>query len=304
MFRRFRGIFVLQSNSHMRFFVMQIISPAKQFGRALAATALTAALLTGTAANAAAPVQEQGLWYDDTGDGAVKIEPCGASLCGKIVWLKDPLHDDGTPLIDRHNPEPAKQKRTICGLQILGELKPLEGGGFDNGWVYDPKEGKSYSLAIRLTGKDQLEITGYLGVKLLGKTFTWTRAKTELPSCAVAATPAAAPGDGKASDSKAGSTAGKVAGAAAGAAAATAASSSKAIAPAKPAAAAAPAATTAQKKTGAGEVLPWGDAKPAAAPKPAAAKSNLGATGIKPAAKKAKPPVDHVTQPRPATASQ
>jgi uncharacterized protein (DUF2147 family) len=308
MFRRFRGLIDIQSNSHMRFFVMQIISPAILFGSALAATVLSAAVLAGTTAQAAGTAQEIGLWYDDTGDGAVKIEPCGGSLCGKIVWLKAPLHDDGTPLIDRHNPEPTKQKRTICGLQILGELKPIEGGGFDNGWVYDPKEGKSYSLAIRLTGKDQLEITGYLGVKLLGKTFSWTRAKTELPSCAAAVMPAAVPSDGKASDSKAGGTVGKVVGAAAGAATATAASSNaKATTPAKPAAAAAPSTTTTKKKASGGEVLPWGEATPANAAKPATTKSNLGASGVKPAAhkaKKAKPPVESLTQPRPATAVQ
>jgi uncharacterized protein (DUF2147 family) len=253
MFRRFRGIIVFQSNSHMRSFVMQIASPAKQFGCALAAAAMAVALPIGSAAHAAGPAQELGLWYDDTGDGAIRIEPCGGGLCGKIVWLKDPLHDDGTPLIDRHNPEPSKQKRTICGLQILGELKPMQDGSFDNGWVYDPKEGKSYSLALKLMGKDELQITGYLGVKLLGKTFTWTRAKTELPSCTAAATPpATSPVEGKA-----GSKTGAEAGAAA-AAAVPAANSNKTASPAKPAAAAnAPAGTPATKKAGAAEVLPW-----------------------------------------------
>lgn len=251
---------------------------------------------------AAGPSAETGLWYDDTGDGAVRIEPCGQSLCGKIVWLKSPLNDQGQPRIDRHNPEAAKQKRPICGLQILGELKPLPEGGFDSGWVYDPKEGKSYSLAIKLSGKDELTITGYLGVKLLGKSFTWTRAKTELPSCT--ASSAAAPVDAKAKDA-ANAVAGSGAGAGAGAAV-------KATAGAGSTAGAAKA-----KKAGAVETLPWGDAKPAekqVAPKPAAAKapaggSQLGASGLastsgQPAAKKKIKPPAKVIQQLPATASQ
>jgi uncharacterized protein (DUF2147 family) len=259
------------------------------------ASILAAVQVTAAVPAAAGPGAEIGLWYDNTGDGAVKIEPCGQNLCGKIVWLKSPLNDQGQPRIDRHNPEAAKQRRPICGLQILGELKPLPEGGFDNGWVYDPKEGKSYSLAIKLSSKDELTITGYLGVKLLGKTFTWTRAKTELPSCA--ASSAAVPSDQKTGEQKARGTTNVEAGAAA--AAATAPSAGKV------------------KKAGTVETLPWGDAKPAvkpAAPKPAAAKapvakapvggSQLGASGVQPAAKKKIKPPAKVTQQPPATASQ
>ena len=52
---------------------------------------------------AAAP-PEIGLWYDDTGKGAVKISPCGNRLCGHIVWLKDPVGSNGKPLRDKYNP--------------------------------------------------------------------------------------------------------------------------------------------------------------------------------------------------------
>jgi uncharacterized protein (DUF2147 family) len=276
----------------MRSFVMQKSSSLSCLRRALHVSGILAALLAATmgpaqAGAADAAESEAGLWYDDTGDGAVRIEPCGKSLCGKIVWLKEPLHDDGTPLIDRHNPEASKQKRTICGMQILGDLKPSPEGGYDGGWVYDPKEGKSYSLAIKLSSKDQLYITGYLGVKFLGKSFAWTRAKTELPSCAP--TQAAVPG----AAAKAGTAA-----AGAGAAATT---KSAATSNAGAATAAKPAATPAQpKKAGAGEALPWSGAKPAApaaAAKPPAGSSQLGAAGLKPAAKKVQKPALTVTPP-------
>jgi uncharacterized protein (DUF2147 family) len=295
MFRRFQGLIQEKFNNYMRFIVMQKTSPAKYapaeyVRRSLLASGLIVATLGAVSApvlaGATGAANETGLWYDDSGDGAVKIEPCGNNLCGKIVWLKEPLNAKGEPLFDRHNPDASKQKRSICGLQILGELKPQPNGGFDGGWVYDPKEGKSYSLAIQLTGKDQLSITGYLGVKLLGRTMIWTRAKTELPSCSTTAA-ATSPGAKPVTTGTA---------AAAGAAA--------------------PAGAVKTKNAGAGEGLPWADAKPAAqavpakpaaakpvAVKPAAPSSQLGASGVNPAVKKAKPAAP-VTQQRPETAAQ
>ena len=151
----------------------------------VAILAISAALTSGTIAG---PMpREAGVWIDDSGDGAVNIAPCGAALCGRIVWLKDLMNDQGEPKHDRFNPDASKHARPICGLQVIGQLKPVEAGGFDEGWVYDPKEGKSYSVAIALAGADRLQVTGYLGVKLLGKTMQWTRAKTQLPSCEPAA---------------------------------------------------------------------------------------------------------------------
>jgi uncharacterized protein (DUF2147 family) len=239
--------------------------------KALAAASMVCASVI--VAHAAGAPKEAGLWIDDSGDGAVKIEPCGAKLCGRIVWLRNLVNDKGEVLKDRHNPDPKMQSRLICGLPVIGQLDPQPGGGFDGGWVYDPKEGKSYSVAIQMAGADQLQVTGYLGVKLLGKTLVWTRAKTDLPSCASNA--AAAPAEN------------------------TKASGSAAAIAVKP------------KNGAAGEALPWADAKPAAAKPATAAKatqssSKLGAEGVRAPAKKpnkTKPAIE-VTRPRPETASQ
>ena len=147
-----------------------------------------ALLLTTTLAQhatAAAPGKEIGIWYDDTAEGAIKIEPCGAKLCGKLVWLKEPLNDKGQPRFDRHNPDESKRKRPICGLPIFGDIQRQSDGSWDSGWVYDPHEGKSYSFSFNLVGTDKLQVTGYLGMKLLGKTMNWTRAPADLPACAL-----------------------------------------------------------------------------------------------------------------------
>lgn len=152
---------------------------------AASATVLSAMLAAASAAPAQAQAgpPETGVWYDDTGKGAVEVKQCGAKLCGYIVWLAEPIGTDGGPRIDRNNPDESKRTRPICGLQILGSLAKMEDGSWDSGWVYDPKVGKTYDAAIALSGPDSLTLTGYRAVKLLGKSFLWKRAPADLQKC-------------------------------------------------------------------------------------------------------------------------
>ncbi len=139
------------------------------------------------AAPAAAPMEavpdEAGLWIDDTGKGAVEISACGKKLCGRIVWLQEPLDKRGKPLIDDLNPTPTHRGKPVCGLQVIGALERQNDGTWDNGWVYDPKVGESFDLAIALRGPGHLVVTGYKGLKLFSKKFVWTRAAGQLPPC-------------------------------------------------------------------------------------------------------------------------
>lgn len=130
-----------------------------------------------------APPPFGGVWIDDTGDGAVEITSCGDRLCGRIVWLKTPTDKAGRPLTDGNNPQAAKRRQPICGLQVIGNLNRITSQVWDAGWIYDPKDGKSYDVEIRPKG-DKLQVTGYLGVKFLSETFLWTRAPATLPRCA------------------------------------------------------------------------------------------------------------------------
>lgn len=160
-------------------------SPLRDRARAPVALASLLAMLSLTLAAEAQTAKELGRWYDDTGQGVVELYSCGAKICGRIVWLRDPIGKDGKPLYDGYNPDPSKRSRAICGLQILGNLTRQADGTLDEGWVYDPKQGISASAAITLEGRNRLTLTGYKGLRLLGKSFTWTRAPADLPSCEV-----------------------------------------------------------------------------------------------------------------------
>jgi uncharacterized protein (DUF2147 family) len=155
----------------------------------IAAIALVLPLLPIVAtAQTQEPPAVAGVWLDDTGEGAIEIAPCGDRICGRIVWLRAPLDKAGRPLTDGNNPDAAKRRRPICGLPVIGDLKRMAGGAWDGGWIYDPKDGKSYDVEIKPRSVDQLQVTGYLGTKWLSETFVWTRAPADLRRCQQVAT--------------------------------------------------------------------------------------------------------------------
>ena len=111
-----------------------------------------------------------GVWIDHTGQGAIEITPCGDKVCGRVVWLKDPAHR-------------SKSGKLICGTQVLGELRQMSADAWESGWIYNPEDEEKFSAALKLANPDKLIVTGYLGIKLLGETFTWQRATSVLDRC-------------------------------------------------------------------------------------------------------------------------
>ncbi|MEM7776650.1 MAG: DUF2147 domain-containing protein [Pseudomonadota bacterium] len=124
-----------------------------------------------------------GVWYDDTGRGAVELSQCGQRLCGRIVWLRKPLDKSGKPLTDRLNPKVGRRARPICGLQVIGNLVRQSDGSWDGGWIYDPKRGAAFDVELTLESPRKLRVLGYKGVKLFSKTLYWRRAPDNIERC-------------------------------------------------------------------------------------------------------------------------
>jgi uncharacterized protein (DUF2147 family) len=136
------------------------------------ASGFAALVLAGAAHAASGPT---GVWIDHTGRGAVEITECGANLCGRIVWLKETSHG------------------SVCGTQVIGDVKPMGSGTWDNGWIYDPEKEAKYSVELKPVGADKLRVVGYLGTKFFSETMTWKRAGADLQRCDKAASAAPAP---------------------------------------------------------------------------------------------------------------
>ena len=46
---------------------------------------------------------------------------------------------------------------------------------WEEGTIYDPLNGNTYSCTIKMTDKNTLDIRGYIGVSALGRTDIWKR---------------------------------------------------------------------------------------------------------------------------------
>ncbi|NML55936.1 DUF2147 domain-containing protein [Chryseobacterium cheonjiense] len=64
-----------------------------------------------------------------------------------------------------------RKNKPILGMEIIRGLKK-DGDEFTGGTITDPKTGKTYKCTIKREG-DNLNVRGYLGFSLLGRTQTW-----------------------------------------------------------------------------------------------------------------------------------
>ncbi len=129
-----------------------------------------------------------GVWATartDKGYAKVRIYEEGGKYFGEIVWLERPVFEasegpawEGKPKVDRQNPDKSKQSQPIVGLKIVQNMRYVGNGQWDGGTIYDPENGKTYKSKMTLASKDKLDVRGFIGISLLGRTSHWTRTDT------------------------------------------------------------------------------------------------------------------------------
>ncbi len=122
-----------------------------------------------------------GVWLTQYKDSKVEIYKDGGKYFGKIVWLETPIDSiTGKPKVDDKNEDPNLRNRPIMGMKLLENFVFDGDDEWEDGTIYDPKKGKTYSCYMEFPdkdNKDRLKIRGYIGVSLLGRTVYWTRVK-------------------------------------------------------------------------------------------------------------------------------
>ncbi|MBC7939665.1 MAG: DUF2147 domain-containing protein [Chitinophagaceae bacterium] len=127
-------------------------------------------------AQAATPV---GLWktIDDktqTERALVRITETGGVLSGKLEKL---LAADAKPdaLCDKCSDD--RKDKPMQGLEIMRGVKKAEGDNtWEGGTILDAAEGKVYKVRLQTAeGGKKLEVRGFVGMPMLGRTQTWIR---------------------------------------------------------------------------------------------------------------------------------
>ncbi|MFB0497122.1 uncharacterized protein (DUF2147 family) [Mucilaginibacter sp. OAE612] len=118
----------------------------------------------------------EGLWYNDVKTAKIQIsKESNGKFYGKVVWLKESLKD-GKPKVDEMNSDEKLRSRPRLGLPVLADFVKDGDNKYSGGTIYDPNNGKTYSCKMTYKGKT-LDIRGYIGISLFGRTTTWSRAE-------------------------------------------------------------------------------------------------------------------------------
>jgi uncharacterized protein (DUF2147 family) len=117
-----------------------------------------------------------GVWKTGEGNAIVRIYKNSDKYQGKVVWLKEPNDPEtGRPKLDKNHPEESARARPILGLVNVWGFVYKDKNSWDEGNIYDPKNGNTYSCTIKMLNPNTIEVRGFIGVSLIGRTDTWTR---------------------------------------------------------------------------------------------------------------------------------
>lgn len=115
-----------------------------------------------------------GVWLSETKEGKIQVFRVGNKYSGKLIWSKNMYASDGkTSKKDVENDDAKLRSRDLKNLVLLSNLV-YDDGEYSGGTIYDPKNGSTYKCYMTLEG-DKLNIRGYIGISLIGRTSVWTR---------------------------------------------------------------------------------------------------------------------------------
>ena len=119
-----------------------------------------------------------GLWKTIDDDGKtekslVRIGEQGGVLVGSIDKLLDPKAAADSRC-DKCTDD--RKDKPVLGLQIIRGVKAEGEGVWGGGEILDPNNGKTYKTRLKpVDGGKKLEVRGYIGAPLFGRTQTWVR---------------------------------------------------------------------------------------------------------------------------------
>ena len=138
--------------------------------------ALSLVLASGAVLAQATPV---GLWKTIDDDGKtekslVRITESGGVVSGRIDKVFDPAKQDA--VCDKCSDD--RKDKLVVGLLIISNVKQNadDKDMWDGGEILDPNNGKTYRVRLKpADGGKKLDVRGYVGAPLLGRTQTWIR---------------------------------------------------------------------------------------------------------------------------------
>ncbi len=129
----------------------------------------TLVLLVSTALGLSAQDAERilGTYITEKGNAKVSITKEGNHYVGTLLWTETPGAKD------KNNPEASERHKPLVGKRILTGFVYAGKNIWEDGKIYDPESGKTYSCKITRQSDGSLRVRGFVGVSLLGRTTIW-----------------------------------------------------------------------------------------------------------------------------------
>jgi len=103
----------------------------------------------------------------------VKIEVINGELQGTVVQTF--VTPGETPITHCTLCSDARKNQPILGMKIMSGLKQDKLGYWSGGEILDPKEGKIYKVKLSTEDGKKLDVRGYIGIALIGRTQSWLK---------------------------------------------------------------------------------------------------------------------------------
>jgi uncharacterized protein (DUF2147 family) len=140
---------------------------------------IVATLVALMALPALAQMSPSGLWKTiDDKDGSAKseirISQTAGLFTGKVEKILDPKAKPGELCVECTDD---RKGQPMLGLEIIRGVRQVEGQTvWEGGTIVEPSTGKIYKMKMTpIEGGAKLEIRGFIGFSLLGRTQTWIR---------------------------------------------------------------------------------------------------------------------------------
>ncbi|RYY25977.1 MAG: DUF2147 domain-containing protein [Sphingobacteriaceae bacterium] len=119
-----------------------------------------------------------GKWMSVEKNVMVNVYKNGGKYAAKLIWFDD-SDDKLRPMntrVDYKNPDKSLQNRKLIGMEVVDNLSyNPKTSSWENGEIYDAKNGRTWSSAATITSEDLLKVTGYWHFKFLGKSMVFKR---------------------------------------------------------------------------------------------------------------------------------
>jgi uncharacterized protein (DUF2147 family) len=119
-----------------------------------------------------------GYWWTPKKDGKVRIIKKDGKYKAHLVAVLKKFAND----LDKKNPKKNLRNKKVLGMKLFWDFEYNENSArYLNGRIYDANNGKTYKCRMQIDKKGNLEVRGYIGISLFGRTEIFEKVRSENP---------------------------------------------------------------------------------------------------------------------------